>query len=311
MRAVRHTSSGIQLVGIPPPTGPGVRVRVRSAGICGTDLVMTKGGPLPFTLGHEFAGLLDDGTAVAVEPIDACGTCDQCVTGHYQRCRSGPEVFYGIGTDGGLCDEILVPSRCLHPLPPELPVGNACLAEPTAVALHGLHVAGVGPGQRVAVIGGGSIGLLAVAGASAAGAEVDLAARHPAQMEAGERLGAAGTPRGHYDLVIDAAGSASGLATALELAQPGGALLLLAVYYDQVPLLGVPLLSKELTVHNAMAYSHHDGGSDFGTAVELLATHPEIADTLITGRFPLDDAAAAFRAAADRAAGAIKVVLEP
>jgi threonine dehydrogenase-like Zn-dependent dehydrogenase len=310
MRAVRHTSSGIELVDVPPPTGPGVRVRVRSSGICGTDLVMTKGGPLPFTLGHEFAGLLDDGTAVAVEPIDACGTCDQCAAGQYQRCRSGPEVFYGIGTDGGLCDEMMVPSRCLHPLPPELPVADACLAEPTAVALHGLRLTGVGPGQRVAVIGGGSIGLLAVAGASAAGAEVDLVARHPAQLEAGERLGA-GTPHGHYDLVVDAAGSASGLATAVELAQPGGALLLLAVYFDEVPLLGVPLLSKELTVHNAMAYSHHDAGSDFGAAVDLLATHPEIADTLITGRFPLDAAAEAFRAAADRASGAIKVVLEP
>jgi threonine dehydrogenase-like Zn-dependent dehydrogenase len=310
MRAVRHTSSGIELVDVPPPTGPGVRVRVRSSGICGTDLVMTKGGPLPFTLGHEFAGLLSDGTAVAVEPIDACGTCDQCATGQYQRCRSGPEVFYGIGTDGGLCDEMLVPSRCLHPLPPGLPVADACLAEPTAVALHGLRLTGVGPGQRVAVIGGGSIGLLAVAGASAAGADVDLVARHPAQMEAGERLGA-GTPHGHYDLVVDAAGSASGLATGVELAHPGGALLLLAVYFDEVPLLGVPLLSKELTVHNAMAYSHHDGGSDFGTALALLAAHPEIADTLITRRFPLDDAAEAFRVAADRASGAIKVVLEP
>ena len=310
MRAVRHTSSGIEILDVPPPTGPGVRVRVRSSGICGTDLVMTKGGPLPFTLGHEFAGLLDDGSAVAVEPIDPCGTCDQCATGQHQRCRSGPEVFYGIGADGGLCDEVLVPSRCLHPLPPELPVADACLAEPTAVALHGLRVAGVGPGQRVAVIGGGSIGLLVVAGASAAGADVDLVARHPAQIEAGERLGA-GTPRGNYDLVVDAAGSASALATGVELARPGGALLLLAVYFDEVPLQGVPLLSKELTVYNAMAYSHHDGGSDFGTAVELLAARPEIADTLITRRFSLDDAAEAFRAAADRASGAIKVVLEP
>ena len=97
----------------------------------------------------------------------------------------------------------------------------------------------------------------------------------------------------------------------MELALPGGAVLLLAVYFDEVPLLGVPLLSKELTVRNAMAYSHHEGGSDFGSAVALLAAHPEIADTLITRRFPLDDAAEAFRAAADRASGAIKVVLEP
>jgi len=310
MRAVRHTSQGIEVVDVPPPTGPGVRVRVRSSGICGTDLVMTKGASLPFTLGHEFAGLTDDGSAVAVEPIDPCGTCDQCATGNYQRCRSGIEVFYGMGADGGMCDEMLVPIGSLHPLPPELPVADACLAEPTAVALHGVRVAGVGPGQRVAVIGGGSIGLLAVAGASAAGADVDLVARHPAQIEAGERLGA-GTPRGNYDLVVDAAGSAPALATAVELARPGGALLLLAVYFDEVPLQGVPLLSKELTVYNAMAYSHHDGGSDFGTAVELLAARPEIADTLITRRFPLDEAAEAFRAAADRASGAIKVVLEP
>jgi threonine dehydrogenase-like Zn-dependent dehydrogenase len=81
-----------------------MRVRVRSSSICGTDLVMTRGGPFPFTLGHEFAGLVDDGSAVAVEPIDPCGTCDQCATGNHQRCRLGMEVFYGMGADGGLCD---------------------------------------------------------------------------------------------------------------------------------------------------------------------------------------------------------------
>ena len=215
-----------------------------------------------------------------------------------------------MGADGGLCDEVLVPSRCLHLLPAELPVADACLVEPTAVALHGLRMANVRAGQRVAVIGGGSIGLLAVAGALNAGADVDLLARHPAQIDAGERLGA-GAPLGQYDLVVDAAGSGSALASAVELARPGGALLLLAVYFGEVPLLGVPLLSKELTVRNAMAYSHHEGGSDFGTAVELLAARPEIADTLITKRFPLDEATEAFRAAADRASGSIKIVLEP
>jgi threonine dehydrogenase-like Zn-dependent dehydrogenase len=310
MRAVRHTERGIEVREVPSPTGSGVRVRVRSSSICGTDLAMTKGAPFPFTLGHEFAGLLNDGSAVAVEPIDPCGTCDQCAVGNYQRCELGVQVFYGMGADGGLCDEVLVPSRCLHPLPPGLPVADACLVEPTAVALHGLRMAGVEPGQRVAVVGGGSIGLLALAGASSAGADVDLLARHPAQIDAGHRLGA-GTPQGQYDLVVDAAGSASALAGAVELARPGGAILLLAVYFGEVPLMGVPLLSKELTVRNAMAYSHHGGGSDFGTAIDLLAAHPEIADTLITKRFPLDNAAEAFHAAADRASGSIKVVLEP
>ena len=310
MRAVRHTSQGIELFDVPPPDGPGVRVRIRSSSICGTDLAMIKAGPLPFTLGHEFAGILDDGTAVAVEPIDACGTCDQCTTGNYQRCRKGPDVFYGIGTDGGFCDEVSVPSRCLYRLPPELPVADACLVEPTAVALHGLHMAGIEAGQRVVVIGGGSIGLLAVAGAVSAGADVDLVARHRAQIEAGERLGA-GTPQGEYDLVVDAAGSASGLASGVELARPGGAVLVLAVYFGDVPFSGVALISKELTTLNAMAYSHHDGGSDFGTAVDLLAARPEIVDALVTHRFPLDDAAEAFRTAADRASGAIKIVLEP
>ncbi len=90
MRAVRSTEEGIQVVDIDPPAGDGVRVRIRSASICGTDLNMVKLGALPVTLGHELAGVTDDGTPVAIEPIAPCGSCDQCAAGAYHLCRNGP-----------------------------------------------------------------------------------------------------------------------------------------------------------------------------------------------------------------------------
>ncbi len=98
------------------------------------------------------------------------------------------------------------------PLPAGVALGDACLVEPLAVVLHGLRRAGLRGGERVAVIGGGAIGLCAVAAARAAGAEVALVARHDAQRAAGERLGAGARASGSYDLVIDAAGTESALA---------------------------------------------------------------------------------------------------
>jgi 2-desacetyl-2-hydroxyethyl bacteriochlorophyllide A dehydrogenase len=311
MRAVRSTANGIEVVELPAPDGPGVRVQVRASSICGTDLAMIKGGELPVTLGHEFAGVLDDGTEVAVEPIVACGTCDQCVIGSYHMCRQAPGTFLGTGRDGGMAEEVRVPETALVPLPPSLPVSNASLVEPLAVAIHGLRIAGLAGGVPVGIVGGGSIGLCAAAAALALGCDVDVDARHDAQRQAVERLGARVGAGGEYPLVVEAAGSESGVAQAVKLCAPGGTLLLLGVYWGTLPLPYIDAFLREVRLVPALMYNRHASGRDVDAAAALLATKPTIADALITHRFPLDDAPAAFATAADRASGAIKVVLEP
>ena len=320
MRAVRNTTEGIEVLtvaDVEPPTPPGgtnetdlVRLRMRASGICGSDLHLIEWGPLPITLGHEFAGLLDDGTAVAVQPYTPCLTCDRCRAGQEQLCRTGLSRTHGISIDGGLADAVLVDPRALVVLPEGLDVGDAGLVEPLAVAVHALNLAGIEAGQRVLVVGGGTIGLCAVAAARARGAEADLVARHPHQVAAGERLGAGRTLAPEYDVVFEAAGSQGALDQAFELIRPGGTVVAMATYWSPLQV-GLAMTSKEARFLASMAYGCHGGVREFATAAEALAQLPELSGALITHRFGLDDAPEAFRVAADRASGAIKVQLSP
>ena len=166
-----------------------VRVRVRSCGICGSDLHLAAWN-LPVTLGHEFAGILDDGTAVAVQPIVWCGECDRCRAGETQLCRTGLTRLHGVSVDGGLADEVIVDRSCLVPLPDGVDPELGALVEPLAVAGHALGRVPLDAGARILVIGGGSIGLAIAGIARVRGVDVDLAARHDHQHAAGERLGA-------------------------------------------------------------------------------------------------------------------------
>jgi threonine dehydrogenase-like Zn-dependent dehydrogenase len=311
MRAVRSTGAGgVELVDIPRPEGEGVRVRVRSAGICGSDLHLIDGPmQLPNTLGHEFAGELENGTPVAIEPLASCQSCDCCNEGQYNLCRGGAGMLLGLGHDGGMADEVLVPERAIVPLLPGISIENACLIEPLAVAVHGLRRVGVSSGHRVAVIGGGSIGLCAVAGARAAGAEVALAARHEHQVEAGRQLGAQAVS-GEYDIVIDCAGTSSALDEAVKLARPAAALLLLGTYWDGMQMPGIALCMKEINVVPSSMYAKRGLNRDFDVAAGIAAANPEIARQMITHRYSLDEAATAFATARDRSAGAIKVVFD-
>jgi threonine dehydrogenase-like Zn-dependent dehydrogenase len=301
----------VEVVEVPRPEGEGVRVRIRAAGICGSDLHLVHGGfGVPHTLGHELAGELPDGRAVAIEPLVPCGTCRWCRAGEYNLCHSAPAMVMGVMRDGGMADELLVPERSLVPLPAGVPVRDASLVEPLAVAVHGLRKAGLQGGQRVAVVGGGNIGLCAAVVARAAGATVGLVARHPAQIAAGERLGA--TPaESDYDIVVDAAGTASALERAVELCRPAATLVLMASYWEGLQLPGFLVLMKEVHIVPSVMYGRHAAGRDIDAAAAILAANPEIAATIITHRLPLDAAREAFRVAADRKAGAIKVVLEP
>jgi len=310
MRGVRNTENGIEVLEVPAPepARDEVRVRVAAAGVCGSDLHLLAWGPMPVILGHEIAGRLDDGTAVAVEPVRRCGVCRRCVAGDTHLCREGQAI--GTGIDGGMADELVVPPECLVPLPDGLSIHDASLVEPVACAVHALHRARVEPGHRVAVVGGGTLGVAAVAAAVHLGCELGTVARHPHQAVATEAVG--GRPaEGRYDVVIEAAGTSSAFAQAARLARVRGTVAILGTYWEDLTAPGMPLTTKELDIVACFAYSHRGGSREVEDAAGLLAVVPELAPAMITHRCPLDDAAEAFRVAADRSAGAIKVTLEP
>jgi threonine dehydrogenase-like Zn-dependent dehydrogenase len=313
MQAVRSTPAGIVVEEVAPrETGEGeVRVHVRAAGICGSDLHALERGPIPVTPGHEVSGVLDDGTPVAIWPLTPCGRCDRCRAGEPQQCPGAPWDLYGFGRDGGMADEIVVQRSTLVWLAPTLAVADAALVEPLACAIHGARRAALQAGQRVAVVGGGTMGLALVAVARWAGCDVALEARHEHQRQAGEALGAAIGPVGAHDVVVDAAGTVEAAARLVDLARPGATALLLATYWDGLHLPPLEFAMKELTLVPASAHGGRATGRDVDGAAALLAARPAIAGTIVTHRFPLAAATEAFRVAADRRAGAIKVLLEP
>jgi 2-desacetyl-2-hydroxyethyl bacteriochlorophyllide A dehydrogenase len=239
--------------------------------------------------------------------------------------------MHGLSVDGGLADQVRVDPRCLVPLPGGVRVTDAALVEPVAVALHALHQFeqfDAGAGQRLLVIGAGSIGQLVAAVSRRQGLDVSVVARHRAQVATAERLGAsvrlaeeadragpsgpAGPigPADEYDVVIDAAGTQASLDLAIQHVHPGGTVVVVATYWSPVEI-GHALLGKEVRLVPAFTYGHHGGRREFEEAAAILVSDSDIPDAIVTHRLPLDEAAQAFQLAADRRAGAIKVLIEP
>jgi threonine dehydrogenase-like Zn-dependent dehydrogenase len=311
MRAVYFKDGEVELREVEQTGDEGVRVNVRSIGICGSDLhMLDMKSPLNCVVGHEVAGVLDDGTPVAVEPSIPCHECACCLAGDYNLCTVGAGKSLGVGRDGGMADELRVPERCLVYLPSNVDVRDACLVEPLAVAVHGMRRAGLYAGQRVAVIGGGTVGLCAVAVAKATKAIVGLSARYDHQVAAGKSLGA-GEVEGQYDLVVDCAGTDRAVNRALRLCRPKGTVLILGTHWDGLLFQQMAAMMKEVTVIASFMYATNGAVRDFDVSAMLMSRHPEIATALITHRFPLSEVKKAFAVARDRKAGAIKVVLEP
>ena len=138
MRAVYYQEGEVELREMRELPDEGKKVHVRSAGICGSDLhILKMKWPMPCVAGHEIAGVLDDGTPVAVEPLIPCGECEYCRGGDYNLCQL--VITLGIGRNGGMADEVIVPERSLVYLPANVDVKDACLIEPLAVAVHGMR----------------------------------------------------------------------------------------------------------------------------------------------------------------------------
>jgi 2-desacetyl-2-hydroxyethyl bacteriochlorophyllide A dehydrogenase len=311
MKAVRASDGGVTVVDVDEPPGAGELLEMKATSVCGSDLSYISWG-FDKILGHELAGLREDGTAVVVEALYGCMDCEQCRRGAYNLCPTHPQRALGVSVDGGMAEQFCAPAARLVPLPPGLDLRDACLTEPASVSWHALRLAETGPGKRVVAVGGGALGLLAVAGARRMGAEdVALEARHPHQWEAGERLGARAGADGTYDVVIEAAGTPTSMARSIELVAPRGTIVVLGVHLGTVELDWMPLFHREARVIPSLGYCSHDGGREMEDAAAMLAADPEIARALVTHRFPIEDAAEAFRVAGDRSAGAIRVVIEP
>ncbi len=314
MRGVRNTEEGPRVVEVAEPEpradADEVVLTVAAAGICGSDLHLLAFGPSSTTMGHEIGGWLD-GRAVTFCPVVTCGTCAACRNGHSAICQVGSNAVYGIHRNGGMADRVVVERAAVVDLPDGFDPALASLVEPVAVGVHGTNAAQIEAGMRVAVVGAGTVGLVAAAVARHRGAEVDIVARHPSQLAAAERLGVGTATSGRYDVTVDAAGTASAVALAAKLARPGATLLISGTYWGDVTMPGMVIQLKELRLLPVVYYGNHEGEREIDVAAQVLADLPELEAALVTHRFPLDDVAEAFRVAADKSTGSIKVLLEP
>jgi threonine dehydrogenase-like Zn-dependent dehydrogenase len=319
---------------LPDPKPGWVRLAITTVGICGSDLNLLyahHGSSRGVQPGHEVAGVIDvvgdgvalkTGTAVALEPLVGCGTCRFCRTGLHNLC---PDVrLCGFTRPGGMAEFLTVPADALYALPPALPSHIAALSEPMAVCVRGARLARLVPGERVAILGAGSIGLLSILAARAAGAgEVLITARHPHQQALAHALGAndvfdsaqsllAAVGPQHVDVVIETVGGrADTLAESVRVARNGGRIVLLGVFDGEPTLPGMALFQKELTIHASNCYGRECHHPDFAVATDLVARYRDPLEPLVTHRFKLDQVARAFATAADKSTHSIKVQIEP
>jgi threonine dehydrogenase-like Zn-dependent dehydrogenase len=322
----------------PPDPGPGeALVRVRSTGICGSDLHFYRGEfPLPanFIPGHECAGevaALGDGVEgfavgdrVALELFTVCLTCVQCRSGNYHLCPS--RKASGLNAPGGLREYMTVPAYAMYKLPAEVDFELGALCEPLAVDVHGLRLVDLRFGDRVAVLGAGTIGLLAIAAAKEMGATyIAATARHPHQKEMARRLGADevfdGTNEGigamnravgGADVVVETVGGhADTLGHAFTLVAPGGRISVLGAFTQPVQIHPILFFMKEPRVVGSNCYGRPGRASDYELAIEIMRRNAETLRALITHRFPLDRIDEAYAIADDKSSGAIKVQISP
>lgn len=309
MRATQLLKTGdIQTNTLADPTpGPGdIVVKVEAAGICGTDRHLFK-GEFPSVpgkvLGHEFSGIVVDanghdiaeGTRVTCDPNTWCGHCPACLRGQVNLCQNN--VATGIHRDGGFAEFCAFPAHKAHVLPEELDPLHGAFCEPLACTIHGMDIGAVRPGERVCVIGGGVIGLMAVALAARAGAEVMLLTRSASNQALGRVMGAevtAATPDqareiwAHgADLVVECAGVPATVEMTPGLTRAGGRIVILGVLPDgqKVQIEPFDLLFREIQMH----YSFLNPFTHQRAADMIAAGQIDIAP-LITRKITLEDA---------------------
>ncbi|MFC6081218.1 zinc-dependent alcohol dehydrogenase [Sphaerisporangium aureirubrum] len=349
--AVFHGGRDIRVETVPVPRpGPGeVLVRVRAAGICGSDVLAFRGlGPwqhsaeAPGRDGHELAGevaALGDGVTglavgqrVAVEPkhLISCGTCPRCVAGRTHLCARRGYVGDRHVTSQGFAEYDVCPAERAHPLPDHVSAEAGAILDCYACGVHTLHLVDVPTGGVAVVLGAGTMGLTMGQVARAGGLRVVLTGTTRESLDLALKAGAADevalvgaddpaaivdrlTGGRGADLVVDAVAIPQvTLQQSVELIAPGGTVCVLGVHPTPPRLDPHLAYVKEVAVRWSNSYGSHQGRSEYAMALELVAGGRVAADPLITHRHPLDRILDAFAAADEKDASlAMKVMVQP
>jgi L-iditol 2-dehydrogenase len=322
MKSIRlHGTNDIRIHDEPVPlTGPDERlIRVKSVGVCGSDLHWFSQGGIgdakmerPLVLGHEFAGETEDGQRVAVDPAISCGRCESCQRGHPNLCSS--IIFAGYGEqDGALREYVAWNEKRLFAIPDSVTSDDGAMLEPLGVALHSVDLGKLKTGMSVGVFGCGPIGLLIIQLAKLSGAAQIIATDKLAhRVEAAKANGAshaflagdnreseevrAATHGRGVDVAFEAAGTQATVDASVAAAVLGGKVILVGIPdNDKTSFSASTARRKGLTIKlvRRMKYT-------YPRAIELVSKGLVDVRSLVTHRFPLEQAAEAFRVAERR-----------
>jgi L-iditol 2-dehydrogenase len=324
---------------VPKPKDDEVLVRIGAVGVCGSDAHYFKHGKIgryivdqPLILGHESAGTvvkigksvshLQIGDRVALEPGVPCRRCDYCKTGRYNLCAD--VVFMATPpVDGVFCEYYSTPADFAFKLPDIVSLEEASMVEPLACGIHAIRRGRVQPGESVAVLGAGPIGLMVLQAAKAFGTATRVAFDiEPNRLELARNLGATHvfnpikgdilkeTLRvipGGPDVVVEAAGGDETSILVTKLVRRGGRIVWMGnTMQDHVPMSVLEILDKEIDLLGTFRYANV-----YPQAIRLIETGLVEVGSMITHTFPLEQVSTALEMAYTRSDGSIKVVIKP
>ncbi|MFH1383230.1 MAG: alcohol dehydrogenase catalytic domain-containing protein [Chloroflexota bacterium] len=279
------------------------RIRVKQAGICQTDLEITR-GYMGFkgVLGHEFVGTVSDcadpawlGKRVVGEINAACGQCDWCTSGLGRHCPTRT-VLGILNLDGCLADYCMLPLANLLEVPPAIPNDRAVFVEPLSAACEILEQVPLNGNERVVVLGDGRLGILCSWVLTTAVTDVTLVGHHPEKLKLAawrhlKTTDNIGDVKPGADIVVEATGSGRGLTEAMSLCRPRGTIVLKSTVAEHGDINLAPVVINEQTVLGSRC-------GQFKNGLRMMEAYPDIPlERLITARYPITRAVTAFQQA--------------
>jgi threonine dehydrogenase-like Zn-dependent dehydrogenase len=292
-------------VPVPVAGAAQVVVDVERAGVCGTDVELFTGelsylhtgaSSYPLRPGHEWSGVVTAagpgvdpawlGRRVTGDTMIGCGACTRCQGGRHHLCAARREIGIMDGLPGALAERLAVPAAALHPLPETVDAVVGALVEPGGNALRCVRAADLGPGERMLVLGTGTIGLLVAMFARSHGFDVHLLGRDETQLELARALGFAGAwtrealPSGTWHAVVDASNAPTLPALAVDLVEPGRRIVYIGLSGTPSPVDTRGIVYKDATVVGILGASAGLAGAIDAYAGGRVDPRPLVAATV-------------------------------